>query len=188
MEPTVDYDVTPFYTRHVEHRVPAAAGPGEDGLTQLGHTPAMLYTCPATGPKDDSTCAPDGFATEDDPGARRHPRGDHARSRVAYLRIGPVGMMWIPAEIGPESTIGLPAGYVDTPANWHRDDLSLHAIGDAYVTSGYVKNRMSDEYRWMVGLGNDELGYAVPLADYRVKCVADELTGAGTCRPCTPPR
>ena len=39
---------------------------GEDGLTRLGHTPAMLYTCPPTGPKDDSTCAPDSFATEDD--------------------------------------------------------------------------------------------------------------------------
>ncbi len=40
---------------------------------------------------------------------------------------------------------------------------------------------MDDEFRWVVGLGNDELGYAVPLTDYRVLCVADELAGPGTC-------
>jgi hypothetical protein len=40
---------------------------------------------------------------------------------------------------------------------------------------------MDDEYRWVVGLGNDELGYAVPLSDYRVYCVADDLAGPGTC-------
>ena len=89
--------------------------------------------------------------------------------------------MFVPAEIGAESTIGLPAGYLDEPADWHADDLSLHASGAAYATSGYVKNRMADEYRWIVGLGNDEMGYVVPLADYRVKCVADDLAGPGTC-------
>jgi hypothetical protein len=41
---------------------------------------------------------------------------------------------------------------------------------------------MDDPYRWVVGLGNDELGYAVPLSDYRVFCVADELAGPGTCQ------
>ena len=182
MDPTVDYDVTSFYTRMSNIGFRLLLVRGEDGLTSLGHTPAMLYTCPPTGPKDDSTCAPDDFATEDDPVLGEIRVGDHARTRVVYLRIGPVGMMWIPAEIGPESTIGLPAGYVDSPADWHREDLSLHANGAAYVTSGYVKNRMSDGYRWIVGLGNDELGYAVPLADYRVKCVADDLAGPGTCQ------
>jgi hypothetical protein len=49
------------------------------------------------------------------------------------------------------------------------------------VTSGYAKNRMNDQFRWIVGLGNDELGYAVPLADYRVLCVADRFAGPGTC-------
>ena len=102
-------------------------------------------------------------------------------SQAAYLRIGPVGVMFIPAEIAAESTIGLPAGYLDEPANWHLDDLSLHASGADYATVGYVKNRMPDKYRWIVGLGNDEMGYVVPLADYRVKCVADDLAGPGTC-------
>ena len=90
-------------------------------------------------------------------------------------------MMWLPAEAGPESTIGMPAGYLDSPENWHSDDPSLHAFGDDYVTGGYVKNRMADEYRWIVGLGNDELGYVVPLSDYRISCVADVFAGPGTC-------
>ncbi len=89
--------------------------------------------------------------------------------------------MWIPAEIGPELTIGLPAEYRDHPEDWHREDISLHASGDDYRTVGYVKNRMADEYRWIVGLGNDELGYVVPISDYRVACVADALSGPGAC-------
>ena len=37
---------------------------------------------------------------------------------------------------------------------------------------------MTDEYRWIIGLGNDELGYVVPLSDYRVRCVAGRSTCA----------
>ncbi len=179
--PTVDYSVETFYTRMSNIGFRLLLAPGDDGLTALGHTPPMLYTCPATDPKDDSSCVPDGFATESDPLLGDIRLGDHGRSQVAYLRIGPVGMMWLPAEMLAESTIGLPAGYHDEPGTWHLDDLSLHASGTDYVPSGYVKNRMDDEFRWVVGLGNDELGYAVPLSDYRVLCVADELAGPGTC-------
>lgn len=178
---SIDYDVTTIYTRMSNIGFRLLLVRNDDGFTSLGHTPAPLYTCPAAGPKDDSTCTPDGFATVTDPLLGEIRAGDHTKSRVAYLRLGPLGVMFIPAEIGPELTIGLPAGYVDSPATWHADDLSLHASGAAYETLGYVKNRMADEYRWIVGLGNDELGYVVPLSDYRVKCVADELAGPGTC-------
>src|SRR5699024_3090605 len=43
------------------------------------------------------------------------------------------------------------------------------------------KNRMNDKYKWVVSLGNDELGYAVPMSDYRIGCAADALAGEGTC-------
>ena len=180
-KPTVDYEATTFYTRLSNIGFRLLLVPGDDGLTSLGHTPGQLYTCPATGPKDDGTCVPDDFATVPDPLLGEIRAGDHLKSQAAYLRIGSVGVMFIPAEIGAESTIGLPAGYVDEPANWHLDDLSLHASGADYATVGYVKNRMPDKYRWIVGLGNDEMGYVVPLVDYRVKCVADDLAGPGTC-------
>lgn len=32
-----------------------------------------------------------------------------------------------------------------------------------------------------IGLGNDELGYWVPLSDARVLCVADRLAEVGSC-------
>ncbi len=175
MKPKIDYDVATFYTRMSNIGFRLLLVPGDDGLTSLGHTPALLYTCPATGPKDDSTCVSDDFGTVPDDLLVAIRAGDHTRSQAAYLRIGPVGAMFIPAEIGAESTIGLPAGYLDSPATWHLDDPALHAFGAEYTTVGYVKNRMHDKYRWIVGLGNDEMGYVVPLADYRVRCVADDL-------------
>jgi hypothetical protein len=180
--PTIDYQVEPFFTRMSNIGFRALLVRGDDGWTALGHLPGDLYTCPATGPKNAETCVADDFATEPDPLVGTVRSGDHTRSEVAYLRIGPIGMMWLPAEVGPESTIGLPASYDGMPEAWHRDDPTLHAFGAEYDTGGYVKNRMDDRYRWVVGLGNDELGYAVPLADYRIFCVADALTGQeGTC-------
>lgn len=174
-DPTVDYDVHPFFTRMSNIGFRFLLNVGPDGYSSLGHGVAELYTCPPLGPKTAETCVGDGLASQGDPVLGAVRVGDHVRTEVASLRIGPVGTMWLPAEVGPESTIGLPAGYHDTPELWHADALDLHAVGTDYVTSGYVKNLMDDEYRWVVGLGNDELGYAVPLADYRVYCVADAL-------------
>jgi hypothetical protein len=180
--PTIDYDVETIYTRMSNIGFRFLLVPGDDGFTSLGHTPGMLYTCPATGPKTDATCVPDNLATTGDPLLGEIRVGDHAKSQVSYLRIGPVGMMWLPAEMDPQLTIGQPAEYPNTPALWHQDDPSLHAFGPDNVTAGFVKNRMADPLKWVVGLGNDELGYVVPLSDYRVRCVADELADEpGTC-------
>ncbi|MFK8026408.1 MAG: gamma-glutamyltransferase [Ilumatobacter sp.] len=180
---SIDYDTTDFYTRmsNIGFRLLLAVDP-DTGRTALGHNPFELFNCPAIGEKSDATCASDEFSTEADPLLGTIRSGDHVKSQVSSLRIGPIGTMWLPAEVGPESTIGLPAGYDENPGQWHLDDPSLHAFGEENITSGYVKNRMDTEYRWIVGLGNDQLGYAVPLSDYRVFCVADALAGEGTCQ------
>lgn len=170
--PLISYDVEPFYTRMSNIGFRFLLVPDSDGFTQLGHIPGELYTCPPTGPKNAKTCVSDNFATQPDSELGAVRLGDHTRSEVAYLQIGPVGTMWLPAEVHPENTIGLPAQYDVMPTDWHNDDPSLHEVGADYETGGFVKNRMDDEYRWVVGLGNDELGYAVPLDDYRVLCVA----------------
>ena len=180
--PDVSYEVQPVFTRMSNIGFRFLLVPGDDGFTSLGHLPGPMYTCPATGEKSAATCTDVGLATQSDDLLGTVRVGDHVRTQVARLQIGPVDTMWIPAEIGPESTIGLPAGYLDTPELWHGDDPELHAFGEAYDTGGYVTNRMDGEYRWIVGLGNDELGYAVPLSDYRVYCVADDLAGPGTCQ------
>jgi len=172
--PDVSYEVQPVFTRMSNIGFRFLLVPGDDGFTSLGHLPGPMYTCPATGEKSAATCTDVGLATHGDPQLGTIRTGDHVRTQVARLQIGPVDTMWVPAEIGPESTIGLPDGYITSPGTWHGDDTSLHAFGDEYDTGGYVTNRMDGEYRWIVGLGNDELGYAVPLADYRVLCIAGE--------------
>ena len=110
--------------------------PGDDGLTSLGHTPAMLHTLPRHRSQERPNLHSGRVRHRARPAARRGPRrGPREGRRVAYLRIGPVGTMWLPAEVLPESTIGLPAGYTASPATWHELALSLHANGAGYVTT-----------------------------------------------------
>ena len=40
---------------------------------------------------------------------------------------------------------------------------------------------MSDTYKWTIGLGSDQLGYHVPISNFRALCVGDEFFGPGTC-------
>jgi len=159
-----------------------------DGFSGLGHTPAMLFTCPPLGPKTAATCTPDGYATELDPilaalngGIGDIRVGDHGRTEVAYLRIGPVGMVFMPGEAVGELANGLPAGFDEDSSPWFEADLDLHADGTDYDLPGYVRAQMDDEYRWTVGMGNDEVGYIVPISDWRVLCPLDDVLGAGTC-------
>ena len=180
--PRVSYQVQPFYTyvSNIGFRVLLVVDP-DTGTGSLGHRPVPLYNCPATGPKTAATCPADNFATASDPVVGTHRVGDHLRSAVEYVRIGPVGMMFLPGEIPGELTIGLPAGFRSTPQNWYEEAPGTHAFGADYKVHGYADRRMSDGYKWMVGLGSDQMGYFVPLSNYRVLCVADLLAGPGTC-------
>lgn len=173
----------PFYTRmsHIGFRSLLVVDPAT-GRTNLGHELPELHTCPAQGPKTDDTCEPDGGATVDDPLVGTVRAGDHVRSEVAYVRIGPVGMMFMPGEVAGELVIGLPADWLDRPEDWFAGDPSLHAAGSEYTTPGYIRNRMPEEYRWTIGLGSDELGYIFPISDWRIACVGDALAGPGTCQ------
>lgn len=172
-----------FYTRmsHIGFRLLLVVDE-TTGRTQLGHEVPMLFTCPESGPKNDSTCEPDDLATTDDPVVGTIRAGDHVQSEVAYVRIGPVGMMFMPGEVAGELVIGLPAGWLDRPGDWFAGDPALHAVGTDYDTPGYVRGRMTDRFKWTVGLGSDELGYILPISDWRIACVGDLLAGPGTCQ------
>ena len=181
--PRVSFAVEPFYTylSNLGFRILLTVDPAT-GRSALGHEVPMLYNCPLTGPKTDATCTPDGFESSTDPNIGVEFRnGDHLHSAVEYLRIGPVGMMFLPGEIPGELTAGLPSGFRASPQAWYEDDPAMQAFGAAYTIPGYTLRRMSDRYKWTVGLGSDQLGYFVPLSNYRVYCVADAFVGAGTC-------
>jgi hypothetical protein len=172
-EPRVSYAVEPFYTRlsNIGFRLLLVVDPNT-GFTALGHNVAELYTCDL--PASDANCTPDGGAAEPDPllGAIRV--GDHLHSAVEYVKIGPVGMMFLPGEIPGELTAGLPSGFRSHPEDWYEEPPGRHAFGADYTIPGYTANRMDDAYRWTIGLGSDELGYFIPISNFRVLCVAGE--------------
>jgi hypothetical protein len=182
-QPRVSYEESVFYTylSNFGFRYLLTVNP-DTGWTSLGHTPPVLYTCPLEGPKTDDTCVGDDYQSAFDPNLGLPFRvGNHLSSAVEYVRIGPVGMMFLPGEIPGELTIGLPAGFRDTPENWYEEAIGRHAFGAEYTIPGYTRKRMADEYKWTIGLGSDQLGYFVPLSNYRVFCIADIFSGPGTC-------
>jgi hypothetical protein len=142
----------------------------------------MLYSCPLEGPKTAATCVPDNRQSSTDPNIGvTYRNGDHLQSAVDYLKIGPVGMMFLPGEIPGELTAGLPSGFRTSPQSWYEEPPGRHAFGAAYKIPGYTLRRMADRYKWTVGLGSDQLGYFIPLSNFRVYCVADGFVGPGTC-------
>lgn len=182
-EPRVAYSVQPYYTylSNLGFRILLTVDPAT-GRSDLGHDAPMLYTCPLDGSKTDATCIPDERMSSVDPLIGVQYRdGDHLRSAVEYVRIGPVGMMFLPGEIPGELTAGLPSGFRASPQDWYEEPPGRHAFGDDYRIPGYTLRRMSDRYKWTVGLGSDQLGYFIPLTNYRVYCVADAFVGPGTC-------
>lgn len=181
--PRVSYQVEPFYTylSNFGFRVLLVIDPAI-GRASLGHEPVPLFNCPLTGPKTAATCTSDGFASDEDPNLGTEFRvGDHLRSAVEYVRIGPVGMMFLPGEIPGELTVGLPAGFRATPQNWYEEPPGRHAFGADFKVPGYTARRMADGYKWMIGLGSDQMGYFVPISNYRVLCVADVLVQERLC-------
>jgi hypothetical protein len=89
--------------------------------------------------------------------------------------------MFMPGEVPGELANGLPSAFRSTPENWYAEAPGRHAFGADYQIPGYVTQRMSDSYEWTIGLGSDQIGYFVPLSNYRVLCVADVFAGPGTC-------
>jgi hypothetical protein len=180
--PRVSYAAKPFYTymSNIGFRVLLVVDP-DTGRASLGHNPLSLFNCPPIGPKTDGTCKADGFQTVPDDVVGEIRVGDNVRSAVEYVRIGPVGMLFLPGEIPGELTVGLPSGFRVTPENWYEEALGQHTFGADYTVPGYASRRMSDGYKWVIGLGSDQMGYFVPISNYRVLCVADAFVGPGTC-------
>src|SRR5690606_34891300 len=178
----VSYVEEPFYTRLTHRGFRLLLTPNAEGRPSgLGHNLPQLYSCPAAGPKTDATCTPDNGSTVADPLLGQIRAGDHLRSNVGYLRIGPdVAFVTIPAEIAGELVMGLPAGFRENPQLWY-EEPELHVAPEDFHIPGYIRNRVPEKYLFAVGLGNDELGYVKSITDYRIGCVADQLAGAGAC-------
>ncbi len=167
----------PFYSRlaNLGFRI----GLLTDGMgnpTQLGHLPRELYTCPAMGPKNDMTCMSDMFMSTDLGGGLVARVGDHLRSEVVYVHLGQIEMLSIPGEAAPEIVHGLPMDFMADPNGTYYpfpEDMTNHAIPADYTTPGYVRQMLTEPYRWSLGLTEDAMGYIFPISDWRLLCIAD---------------
>lgn len=94
----------------------------------------------------------------------------YVRSEMAVIELGPVRMLTIPGELLPELAVGGYDGsqmFTDEvelidPDNSNPPDLEAAPEGP------YIKERMASPYTWIIGLGNDELGYIIPNYDFQL--------------------
>ncbi|MDP2439314.1 MAG: hypothetical protein Q8P67_26495, partial [archaeon] len=105
--------------------------------------------------------------------------GTHLKSEVQYLRLGPVQFVTAPLELPPELATGLPSDF-DTPEGTLRyyNNPDLHATGADLQLPGVVFQSIPQlpgkSLQFLIGLGGDELGYAVELSDIRMVCQGNQ--------------
>jgi hypothetical protein len=84
--------------------------------------------------------------------------GDDLQTEIGYLRLGDVEALLVPAEIYPELVIG---GIQDPP------DPGADFKDAAREKTLY--SFLKSEYRMVIGLANDEIGYVIPRRQWDVK-------------------
>jgi hypothetical protein len=168
-----------FYTRltNIGFRLLIADG-------DIGWSTPMLYNCDAK-PFNDDTCRSDNGEFIDDPlltpfFGSQITRGDVVKTQLAHVDFGDVGMLFMPGELPPELVIGLPADFATSPEKYYREP-HLHAVGADYKIPGHLLSLVDEAQTLTVGLGGDQVGYFVPLSDYRLSCLDLVLPAGKTC-------
>jgi len=90
------------------------------------------------------------------------------RTEMTLINVGPIQLLSIPGELLPELAIG---GYdgsrVNAPGVPLLDPTNPNPPALEQAPAGpFLKDKMSGTYRWLIGLGDDELGYIIPDYDY----------------------
>jgi hypothetical protein len=92
----------------------------------------------------------------------------YIRTELDLVTIGPLRLLTVPGELTPELGIGgydgsrvntTEVAFID-PDNPNPPNISAAPQGP------YLKDQMAGEHNWILGLGNDEIGYLVPPYDY----------------------
>ncbi len=102
----------------------------------------------------------------------------HLETEMALMRLGPVTLYTLPGELFPEVAIGGFDGSkafgrpVVDPNNPNPPPL------DEAPAAPYLSDRLPGDYRWPLGLANDEIGYLVPEYDYELHPSAPYFTQA----------
>lgn len=177
----VTWTEQPFFTRltNIGFRLLIADG-------DLGWQTPQLWTCDEGVPPSDATCRSDEGEVVDDvvltPLTDSQIRvGDHVKTRISFLDLGSVGFVFMPGELPPEFVVGLPNDFDTATSKYYIDGAGLHAEGADYVLPGYLTSLVDRDVLFTVGLGEDELGYWVPVSDYRLKCLEIVFASGQSC-------
>lgn len=160
-----------YFTRMTNFGFSYLAAAGE-----LGWQPRSSYTCEV--PYSIDNCIDHGFSTSPDPVLGSVLEGEMTATRFTRVDFGDVGMMYMPGEVPPELVIGLPANFSSASDNYYLKP-EFHAVGDDYTIPGHLLSLPEEAITFTVGLGTDQLGYHVPLSDYRIFCADDVLAALG---------
>ena len=90
------------------------------------------------------------------------------RTELDLVTVGPLRMLTVPGELTPELAIG---GYDGsrvhtTEVDFIDPDNPLPPDVSQAPDGPYLKEQMGGAHNWILGLGNDEIGYLVPPYDY----------------------
>jgi len=172
--------VEPFFTRltNIGFRLLIAEG-------DIGWQQTDLYNCQAK-PFNEENCTSTGQELVDDPWitpvlGSQITRGDVLRTQLAHLDLGDVGILWMPGELPPELVHGLPADFNTAPPEKYYTEPHLHAVGADYKLPGYLMSLVDESVTLTVGLGGDQVGYYVPVDEYRLSCLDLVLPGGASC-------
>ena len=146
----------------------------------------VLYVCEVDKPKTDETCVSDDGAVETDPVLTPLTDseirvGNVFKTRISFLDLGSVGFIFMPGEVPPELVVGLPTDFDTNTAKYYLDGPGLHAEGVDYDFPGYLMSLVERDVLFTVGLGTEQLGYWVPVSEYRLKCLEIALPAGATC-------
>ena len=93
-------------------------------------------------------------------------------TEVDVFDLGPIRMLSIPGELLPELALGgydASEGQPFTPLETLIDEDNVNPPDlDAAPAGPYLFDRMGGEQNWIIGLGNDEVGYIIPPYNYQL--------------------
>ncbi len=91
-------------------------------------------------------------------------------TEVDVVEIGPLQMVTVPGELFPEALVGgYDGSHINTPdvEIFEADNPNPPDIANA-PTGPYLIDHFTLDHRWVIGMGNDELGYFIPKFNFEV--------------------
>ncbi|MCY1068667.1 hypothetical protein OV090_28265 [Nannocystis sp. RBIL2] len=94
--------------------------------------------------------------------------GMYIETEAALINLGPAQFLTVPGELFPELAIGgYDGSHINVPTKPLVDPNNTNPPNLLEAPEApYLKDKMHGTYRFIIGMGNDELGYIVPEYDW----------------------